>query len=111
MARPAARGAYLPGREAAAITSAPAVFPSGSSPGRLASSMYSLVSAGSGTATPATVNAPTPTAEVQQVRTLTGASEEERLNRMASDQRVYIVYSDIEAAGKGARTRVRESTF
>lgn len=68
-------------------------------------------SAGSGTATPATVNAPTPTAEVQQVRTLTGASEEERLNRMASDQRVYIVYSDIEAAGKGARTRVRESTF
>lgn len=68
-------------------------------------------SAGSGTATPATVNAPTPTAEVQQVRTLTGASEEERLNRMASDQRVYIVYSDIEAAGKGTRTRVRESTF
>lgn len=68
-------------------------------------------SAGSGSATPATVNAPTPTAEVQQVRTLTGASEEERLNRMASDQRVYIVYSDIEAAGKGTRTRVRESTF
>ena len=68
-------------------------------------------SADSGTATPATVNAPTPTAEVQQVRTLTGASEEERLNRMASDQRVYIVYSDIEAAGKGTRTRVRESTF
>lgn len=68
-------------------------------------------SAGSGTATPATVNAPTPTAEVQQVRTLTGASEEERLNRMASDQRVYIVYSDIEAAQHGTRTRVRESTF
>ena len=63
------------------------------------------------TDTPATVDAPTPTAEVQQVRTLTGASEEERLNRMASDQRVYIVYSDIEAAGKGTRTRVRESTF
>lgn len=68
-------------------------------------------SAGSGSATPATVNAPTPTAEVQQVRTLTGASEEERLNRMASDQRVYIVYSDIEAAQNGTRTRVRESTF
>lgn len=69
-------------------------------------------SSASGTAaTPATVNAPTPSADVQQVRTLTGASEEERLNRMASDQRVYIVYSDIEAAGKGTRTRVRESTF
>lgn len=69
-------------------------------------------SSASGTAaTPATVNAPTPSADVQQVRTLTGASEEERLNRMASDQRVYIVYSDIEAAQNGTRTRVRESTF
>lgn len=68
-------------------------------------------SAGSGSTTPATVNAPTPTAEVQQVRTLTGASEEERLNRMASDQRVYIVYSDIQAAQHGTKTRVRESTF
>ena len=63
------------------------------------------------TSTPAVVEAPTPSAEVQQVRTLTGASEEERLNRMASDQRVYILYSDIEAANRGTKTRVRESTF
>ena len=60
---------------------------------------------------PAVVDAPTYTPEVQQVRTMTGASEEERLNRMASDQRVYIVYSDIEAAQKGTKARVQESTF
>ena len=62
-------------------------------------------------AVPATVSAPSYSADVRQVRTVTGASEEERLNRMASDQRVYIVYSDIEAAGKGTRTRVEQSTF
>jgi hypothetical protein len=49
--------------------------------------------------------------DVQQVRTVTSASEEDRLNQMAKDQRVYIVASDIEASQNAIRTRVQESTF
>lgn len=60
---------------------------------------------------PAAVAPPTHSMEVQQVRTVTSASEEERLNQMAQDQRVYIVASDIEASQNAIRTRVRESTF
>ena len=48
---------------------------------------------------------------VQQVRTITGAREEDRLNQMASNQRVYLVYSDIEKANTAARVRVQETEF
>lgn len=62
--------------------------------------------------TPATVNAPawdyTPP---EQLRTVTSASEEDRLNRMAAPQKVYILQSDIEAAGHASKVRVDESTF
>ena len=60
---------------------------------------------------PAAVAPPTHSMEVQQVRTVTSASEEERLNQMAQEQRVYILSSDIEASQKAIRTRVQESTF
>ena len=60
---------------------------------------------------PAAVAAPAVQAEVTQVRTLTGASEEDRLNRMASDQRVYILESDIEAKQDQRRVEVAETTF
>ncbi len=55
--------------------------------------------------------APSVPTQPEQVRTLTSASEEERLNRMAGDQRVYVLASDIEAAQRSRRVRVRESTF
>ena len=55
--------------------------------------------------------APAVPTQPEQVRTLTSASEEERLNRMAGDQRVYVLASDIEAAQRSRRVRVRESTF
>lgn len=62
--------------------------------------------------TQATVQAPvqeyTPP---EQLRTITTSSEEDRLNRMADPQRVYIVQSDIEAAGKRSRVQVAEATF
>ena len=48
---------------------------------------------------------------ISQVRNITGASEEERLNRMAADNRVYIVYSDLEIAQHGQRVKVRETEF
>ncbi|MBR1575860.1 MAG: hypothetical protein IJ654_05350 [Bacteroidales bacterium] len=47
----------------------------------------------------------------EQLRTITSASEEDRLNRMAGPQRVYILQSDIEAAGRAAKVQVDESTF
>lgn len=48
---------------------------------------------------------------VPQIRTITGAREEDRLNQMASNQRVYLVYSDIEKANTAARVRVQETEF
>lgn len=60
---------------------------------------------------PAVVPAPAVTPEVSQVRTITGASEEERLNQMASDQRVYILDSDIQAKQDQRRVEVAETTW
>lgn len=59
----------------------------------------------------ATVAAPTLDTDIPTVRNLTGQSEEDRLNRMADDQRVYILASDIEASQDSRRVRVRESSF
>lgn len=61
--------------------------------------------------TPAVVSAPTLNPEVSQVRNVTSASEEERFNRMAGDQRVYILQSDIEAADNRRKVQVEESSF
>ena len=60
---------------------------------------------------PAVVEAPTVTPAVQQFRNLTSATEEERLNRMADEQRVYILSSDLEADRDATRARVRETSF
>ena len=61
--------------------------------------------------TPAIVTPPAVVQEVETVRSLTGASEEERLNQMASDQRVYLVYSDVEQAGKRVQVQHSETSF
>ena len=61
--------------------------------------------------TPAIASAPTLTTEVANVRSVTSASEEDRLNQMASDQRVYILSSDIEASQNQIKTQVEESSF
>jgi hypothetical protein len=64
-----------------------------------------------GGAATAAVAAPVVTMEVPQVRNVTGASEEQRLDAMAAPQKVYILESDIEAAGCASRVRVQESSF
>ncbi len=46
-----------------------------------------------------------------QVRNITGRSEEERLNRMASPSRVYILASDLQAERDSARVRVAETAW
>ena len=55
--------------------------------------------------------APTLTTEAANIRSITSASEEDRLNQMASSQRVYIVASDIQASQDAIRTQVVESSF
>ena len=60
---------------------------------------------------PATVPAPSVAPQVTSVRNITSASEEDRLNRMASDQRVVLVTSDLEVKEHQQRVRVQESTF
>lgn len=66
---------------------------------------------GGSTQTPAAVTAPNIDTNLTSVRTITSASEEERLNRMASPQKVYILQSDIEAAGSQSKTQIEESSF
>lgn len=61
--------------------------------------------------TPAIVTPPAVVQEVTTVRSLTGASEEERLNQMASSQRVYLVYSDVEQAGKRVEVQQSDTSF
>ncbi len=61
--------------------------------------------------TPAVVTPPAVIEQVPLTRTLTSASEEERLNQMASPQRVYVVYDDIAQAGRNVHVQQTESTF
>ena len=57
---------------------------------------------------PAAVEAPSAAPQVQNVRTLTGVAEEERLNE---PQRVYILSSDLEADRNARQVQVAETTF
>ena len=66
---------------------------------------------GTSVSSPAIAAAPTLTTQVSNVRTVTSASEEDRLNQMAQDQRVYILSSDIEASQNQIKTQVAESSF
>lgn len=59
----------------------------------------------------ASVSAPSIGTNIPQVRNVTMASEEERLNQMAGDQRVYILASDIEASNEQRRVQVAETSF
>lgn len=61
--------------------------------------------------TPAVASAPTISPNVSNVRSVTSASEEDRLNQMASAQRVYILADDIQASQNQIKTQVSESSF
>lgn len=69
------------------------------------------VGKGDNTSAQAVVAAPSAYAAMPQVRTITGASEEERLNQMASNQRVYILASDLQAERASTRVRIAETSF
>ena len=98
-------GQILGAIEAAAITAA----------GVAQIAQMKATSVTDGSASPKAVSAvstpPTIVPNVTQVRSVTSASEEDRLNRMASDHRVYILSSDIEASQNQIKTQVAESSF
>lgn len=60
---------------------------------------------------PAVANAPVVSRDIPQVRSVTSASEEERLNQMASDQRVVLVMSDLEVKQNQSKVQVAEASF
>jgi hypothetical protein len=68
-------------------------------------------SAAAATTASALVSAPNIDTNLPSVRNVTSASEEDRLNRMASSQKVYILQSDIEAADHQSKVQVAESSF
>lgn len=59
----------------------------------------------------ASVSAPSVTTQMTNTRNVTSASEEDRLNRIASPQKVYILQSDIEASSNQSKVQVAESSF
>lgn len=59
----------------------------------------------------AAVSAPPVSINIPTIRNATSATEEDRLNRMASPQKVYILQSDIEAAGSQSKVQIEESSF
>lgn len=69
------------------------------------------VKVGSGSTSGAVVPVPAMQSAVAQVRTITGASEEDRLNRMAAPYRVYILASDLQAERRSERVRIQETDF
>ena len=66
---------------------------------------------GGGASSAPTVSAPRVDVGPQQTTVIQGDQAEERLNRMAADQRVYILQSDIEAAGHTSKVQVAEASF
>lgn len=68
-------------------------------------------STSSSSSSSATATAPSYMSDVASVRNVTSASEEQRLNDMAKDQRVYILSSDIQASNYQTKVQVAESSF
>lgn len=60
---------------------------------------------------PAVTSAPKMSMDVQQVRNVTSASEEDRLNKIANDQKVYLVMSELEATQNQTKVQMAEATF
>lgn len=70
-----------------------------------------MSSSGTASAPGSMPSAPSVETNLPSVRSVTTATEEDRLNRMAKEQRVYLVTSDVEAALDDSKVRVEESSF
>ena len=99
-------GAIVGGVQAASVTAAGIAQIS-----KIKSTKVSGSSSNSAPTAPAVTSAPVRTIDIQQVRSVTSASEEDRLNQMASDQRVVLVMSDLEVKQNQSRVQVAEASF
>lgn len=103
---PPPMGAIIGGIQAAAVTA------SGIAQiAKIKSTKVSGSASNSAPTAPAVTSAPVRTIDIQQVRSVTSASEEDRLNQMASDQRVVLVMSDLEVKQNQSRVQVAEASF
>ena len=103
---PPPMGAIIGGIQAAAVTAAGIA-----QIAKMKSTKVSGSASNSAPTAPAVTNAPVRTIDIQQVRSVTSASEEDRLNQMASDQRVVLVMSDLEVKQNQSRVQVAEASF
>ena len=99
-------GAIVGGVQAAAVTAAGIA-----QIAKIKSTKVSGSASNSAPNAPAVTSAPVRTIDIQQVRSVTSASEEDRLNQMASDQRVVLVMSDLEVKQNQSRVQVAEASF
>lgn len=103
---PPPMGAIIGGIQAAAVTAAGIA-----QIAKIKSTKVSGSASNSAPTAPAVTSAPIRTMDIQQVRSVTSASEEDRLNQMASDQRVVLVMSDLEVKQNQSRVQVAEASF
>ena len=103
---PPPMGAIIGGIQAAAVTAAGIA-----QIAKIKSTKVSGSASTSAPTAPAVTSAPVRTMDIQQVRSVTSASEEDRLNQMASDQRVVLVMSDLEVKQNQSRVQVAEASF
>ena len=103
---PPPMGAIIGGIQAAAVTAAGIA-----QIAKIKSTKVSGSTSNSAPTAPAVTSAPVRTIDIQQVRSVTSASEEDRLNQMASDQRVVLVMSDLEVKQNQSRVQVAEASF
>ena len=99
-------GAIVGGVQAAAVTAAGIA-----QIAKIKSTKVSGSASNSAPTAPAVTSAPVRTIDIQQVRSVTSASEEDRLNQMASDQRVVLVMSDLEVKQNQSKVQVAEASF
>lgn len=103
---PAPAGPILGAISAAAVTAAGVV-----QIAQLSKTPVGSKGASSGGAPSLSVPAPSLPTDVTQVHNITSASDENRLNEIASDQRVYILSSDIEASQNQRKAQVAETSW
>lgn len=78
---------------------------------KIRKTQFNAKGGGSTASTPAIQAAPTVTTDVPQTRVVTNAEDEQTLNERMQAQRVYVVYSDIEGAGRQVQVQQQESSF
>lgn len=99
-------GAIVGGVQAAAVTAAGVA-----QIAKMRSTQISGSASNAAPTAPAVTSAPATQMDIPQFRSLTSASEEDRLNQMASDHRVVLVMSDLEVKQNQTKVQLAEASF